>query len=79
MAEVNYECPIKHIKLVEEVKGIPKKSYEITRIFPDGLPQDLADEFDAVHAKPKNLDATANLIALSKKASEEYLLNQTVE
>lgn len=79
LAEVNYECPIKHVKLVEEVKGIPKKNYEITRIFPDELPQDLSDEFDAVYAKPKNLDATTNLIALSAEASEEYLLKPTVE
>ena len=79
LAEVNYECPIKHVKLVEEVKGIPKKNYEITRIFPNGLPQDLEDKFDAVHTKPKNLDAMTNLIALSTEASEEYLLKPTVE
>lgn len=79
LAEVNYECPIKHVKLVEEVKGIPKKNYEITRIFPDELSQDLSDGFDAVYAKPKNLDATTNLIALSTEASEEYLLKPTVE
>ena len=79
LAEVNYECPIKHVKLVEEVKGIPKKNYEITRIFPDELPQDLSDEFDAVYAKPKNLDATTNLIALSTEAAEEYLLKPTAE
>lgn len=79
LAEVNYECPIKHVKLVERVKGIPKKKYEITRIFPDGLPQDLANEFDAVRAKPKNLDSPTNLIALSSEASEEYLLKPTVE
>jgi len=79
LAEVNYECPIKHVKLVEEVKGIPKKNYEITRIFPDELPQDLSDEFDALYAKPKNLDTTTNLIALSTEAAEEYLLKPTVE
>lgn len=79
LAEVNYECPIRHVKLVEEVKGIPKKNYEITRIFPDELPQNLSDEFDAVYAKPKNLDATTNLIALSTEAAEEYLLKPTVE
>lgn len=79
LAEVNYECPIKHIKLVEEVKGIPKKKYQITQIFPEGLPSDMVDEFDAVHAKPKNLDAPSNLIALSLEASEDYLLKPTVE
>lgn len=79
LAEVNYECPIKHVKLVEEVKGIPKKNYVITQIFPKGLSQNMSDEFDAVCTKPKNLDASANLIALSTEASEEYLLKPTVE
>lgn len=79
LAEVNYECPIKHVKLVEEVKGIPKKNYEITQIFPDELPHNMAEEFDAVCTKPKNLNAPENLIALSTEASEEYLLKPTVE
>lgn len=52
LAEVTYECPLSHEKLVEEVKGIPKKKYEITQIFPDDLPQDLAVAFDAVYPKP---------------------------
>jgi hypothetical protein len=79
LAEVNYECPLKHVKLVEDVKGIPKKKYKITQIFPENLPQNLANEFDTVYAKPKNFDDLSNLIALSTDASEEYLLKPTVE
>lgn len=79
LAEVTYECPLSHEKLVEEVKGIPKKKYEITQIFPDDLPQDLAEAFDAVYPKPKNYDAPENLIALSIEESENYLMSPTVE
>ena len=79
LAEVTYECPLSHEKLVEEVKGIPKKKYEITQIFPDDLPQDLAVAFDAVYPKPKNYDAPENLIALSIEESENYLMSPTVE
>ena len=79
LAEVNYECPITHTKLVEEIKGLPKKKYEITQIFPEGLSGDLELEFDAARKKPSDLDDPSNLIALSVEASEEYLLKPTVE
>lgn len=79
LAEVNYECPLTHEKLVEEVKGIPKKKYEITQIFPDDLPSELAATFNAVYPRPKNLDAPENLIALSQEASENYLMSPTVD
>lgn len=79
LAEVTYKCPITHEKLVEEVKGIPKKKYEITQIFLDDLPSELAATFDAVYPRPKNLDAPENLIALSQEASENYLMSPTVD
>ena len=78
LAEVNYECPIKHVKLVEEIKGIPKKKYEITRIFPVGLSEDMEVAFSEAHAKPVNLDAPSNLIALSVEASENYTMKPTL-
>ena len=79
LAEVNYECPLTHEKLVEEVKGIPKKKYEITQIFPDDLPSELAATFNAVYPRPKNLDAPENLIALSQEVSENYLMSPMVD
>ena len=79
LAEVNYECPITHEKLLEEVKGIPKKKYEITQIFPDDLPSELAATFNAVYPRPKNLDAPENLIALSQETSENYLMSPMVD
>jgi hypothetical protein len=79
LAEVNYECPLTHEKLVEEVKGIPKKKYEITQIFPDDLPSELAATFNTVYPRPKNLDEPENLIALSQEASENYLMSPMVD
>ena len=79
LAEVNYECPLTHEKLVEEVKGIPKKKYEITQIFPDDLPSELAATFNTVYPRPKNLDAPENLIALSQEVSENYLMSPMVD
>lgn len=79
LAEANFECPLRHEKLVEEVKKQSKKNYRITQIFPEGLPRDIADLFEAVHSKPRNFDDPANLIALCVKASEDYLLRPTID
>lgn len=67
LAEVNYVCSIKHIKLVEEVKGLPKKKYEITQIFPEGLSQDMADKFDAVYSKQKNFDFSVKFNSIESR------------
>lgn len=77
LAEVSYECPLLHVKLVEDVKGVPKKNYEITQIFPDGISTELEEAFSRIQAKPSNLDDPSNLIALSVEASEKYLLKPT--
>lgn len=79
LAEVNYECPVTHVKLVEEIKGMPKKKYEITQIFPEGLSAEEEKEFSALYPKPTNLMDLSNLIALSIEASENYIMKPTVE
>ena len=78
LAEVNYECPLCHKKLVDTVKGQAVKRYRITQIFPDDLDPTTAAEFDAVYAAPKRLDIPNNMIALHEECSERYLLNPTV-
>ncbi len=79
LAEVNYECPLSHIKLIETVKSIPKKKYSITQIFPEGLSVQMAEEFNGIYERPADLDAPENLIALSIDESENYLIKPTVE
>lgn len=79
LTEVNYECPITHEKLVEYVKDVPMRRYVITQIFPDDLTEDELKEFEKVVPRPQDYDSVSNLIALGEKASEEYLLNPTVE
>lgn len=79
LAETNYRCPLQGVELVETVKGKPVQRYTITQIFPEGLPKDISASFSAVHPKPKNLYDPSNLIALSEKASKDYLSNPTVD
>ena len=79
LAEVNYECPITHEKLIETVKGEPLKRYVITQIYPDNLDETMESEFSAIYPRPLDFDAEENLIALSEKYASEYLIKPTVE
>ncbi len=79
LGEVNYECPISHTKLVEEIKGIPTKKYEVIQIYPDDLSPEQESEFDAIYAKPENLDDPSNLIAVSMDTAERYMMKPTVD
>ena len=79
LAETNYECPLSHVKLVETVKGEPVKRYVITQIYPEDLTDELAEQFNAVHKRPMNLNASENLIALSEKCSGDYLIAPTID
>lgn len=79
LAEANYECPLCHKKLIENVKGQAVKRYKITQIFPDNLDASTAAMFNAACPAPKRLDTPDNLIALHEDCSSEYLLKPTVE
>lgn len=56
-----------------------KKDYAITQIFPENLSSQKEKEFMNIYPKPDNLNDPSNLIALSTEASENYLINPTVE
>lgn len=79
LAEVNWECPLSQIKLIDNVEGIPWSRYAITKIFPEGLNPEQSLEYEAVYPKPENLDAPNNLIALSRDESEKYSIAPTKE
>ncbi len=79
LAEVNYECPLCHKKLVDTVKEQAIKKYRITQIFPKGLDDETAAEFSSVYPAPKKLDMPENLIALDEDCAERYLLSPAVE
>lgn len=79
LAEVNYECPLTFVKLVEHVKDVPMRRYAITQIFPDDLTEEELAEFEQVCPKPDDYGAVSNLIALSEKAAEAYSLHPTID
>lgn len=79
LAEVNYECPLCHKKLIETVKGEPVKRYIITQIFPENLSEEKKEEFSKIYNPPMNLNSMENLIALNEQCSDDYLLKPTAD
>ncbi len=77
--EVNYECPLTQEKLVENVKGISVRRYVITQIFPEDLTDAERIAFESSHKRPSSYDSSDNLIALSERASDNYLMNPTLD
>ncbi len=79
LAEANYRCPLCHKPLVETIKGVPVKRYEITSVLPDGLGDEQLRKFAELHPLPDKSDRFANLIALDDDCSLQYRTNPTPE
>lgn len=79
LAEVNWECPLSQIKLVDNIDGVPWSRYAITKIFPDGLSPEQSCAFEAIYARPADLDSPNNLIALSRDEAEKYSIAPSTE
>lgn len=77
--EVNYECPLTQEKLIENIKGVSMRRYTITEIFPRTLSEEDKRSFESVKRCPDSYDDPSNLIALSERASENYLINPTLD
>lgn len=74
LAEVDFQCPICHRRLIEQVKATTIKKYNIVHIYPDNdFNIDFKDE------KPNNPEATSNMIALCHDHAEEYLVAPSLE
>ncbi len=74
LAEVDFQCPICHRRLIEQVKAAAIKKYNIVHIYPDN---DFNIDFNA--EKPSNPEAVSNMIALCRDHAEEYLVAPSLE
>ena len=79
LTEVGYECPITHKELIQEVRGMTRRRYKITQIFPADLDDDTAAAFDNVYPKPIDFNDPDNLIALYDEEVSDYLFDPTID
>lgn len=75
LAQANYECPICHTALVEDVKNNSIKKYEIVNIYPKDTSH-CSSEFAGIN-KPVNINDNSNKIALCLKHAQNYKLGPT--
>ena len=73
LAEVDFQCPLCHRKLFENIKSSTIKKYDIVHIYPP------KNRFNCEVEKPSKIDAPTNLIALCRDHAEEYLIAPTLE
>lgn len=79
LEEADYKCPIEGKKLWKKVKGKYEYSYRVVKIFPEGLSDEKATQFNVVYPKPRDLDLDENKIALCEDCAEKYLADPTLE
>lgn len=79
LAEANYHCPLNGTKLWKKTKGNYNYIYQVVKIYPEGLSDDLATEFDSVQAAPRSLEMDDNKICLCRNCAEDYLEDPTVD
>ncbi len=79
LAEADYQCPIDGAKLWKKVKGNYSYVYQIVKIYPENIDDELSKDFTAIQARPRDLDMDDNKICLCKECAEDYVDNPTAE
>lgn len=79
LAETNYQCPVDGTKLWKKVKGNYSYVYQIVKIYPENIDDELARDFSVIQSAPRDLDMDDNKICLCRKCAEDYVDNPNVE
>ena len=79
LAETNYQCPIDGTSLWKKVKGNYSYVYQIVKIYPENIDDELGKDFTAIQGAPRDLDMDDNKICLCKECAEDYVDNPTTE
>ncbi len=79
LAETNYQCPIDGTRFWKKVKGNYSYVYQIVKIYPENIDDELGKDFTAIQGAPRDLDMDDNKICLCKKCAEDYFDNPSVE
>lgn len=79
LREADYRCPLDGTKLWKKKKGKYSYQYRIVKIYPEGLDDEMADEFSGICPPQRSLDMDSNKIALCRDCAEDYLDDPTPE
>lgn len=69
-------CPLDNAELWRKTRKKNSSyvyTYQIIKIYPENLPDDIRSAFDAIHLPPRSLDSDDNRIAVCKNCAKRYL------
>lgn len=82
LSQSSYKCPLNGAPLWKKLRKKSEKyvySFQIVKIYPEGLQEELKPSFDKIHPPPRSLEADDNRIPLSKTCAEAYVSDPTPE
>ena len=82
LSQSSYKCPLNGVPLWKKLRKKGDKyvySFQIVKIYPEGLSEELKPCFDRIHPPPRSLDADENRIPLCKACAEAYVNDPTPE
>ena len=82
LSQSSYKCPLNGAPLWKKPRKKSEKyiySFQIVKIYPEGLPHELKPSFDKIHPPPRSLEADDNRIPLCKACAEAYVSEPTPE
>lgn len=82
LSQSSYKCPLKGEPLWKKARKNSEKyiySFQIVKIYPENLPDELKPMFDMIHPPPRSLEADDNRIPLCKACAEAYANDPSAE
>lgn len=82
LSQSSYKCPLKGEPLWKKTRKNSEKyiySFQIVKIYPENLSDELKPVFDMIHPPPRSLEADDNRIPLCKACAEAYVNDPSPE
>lgn len=82
LSQSSYKCPLKGEPLWKKPRNNSEKyiySFQIVKIYPENLPNELKTMFDMIQPPPRSLEADDNRIPLCKACAEAYINDPSTE
>ncbi len=82
LSQSSYKCPLNGAPLWKKTRKNSEKyiySFQIVKIYPEDLPDELKPSFDMIHPPPRSLEADDNRSPLCKTGAEAFVSDPTPE
>ena len=77
--EVNGTCPLCGDRLVKIIKGKSIKKYELIKIYPEKISNQVFGEIKKIDKRPSNLNSDGNMICVCRDCADDYTATFEIE